>query len=121
MYNVLEVITADKGIMSEYFILSCIEFFILLIVSERVLAARNGWANPSIWRDNTHIRMCYLIRKWSIPSLFLILNTVAVSSFAHHAHELAELFFMNVLVLMSSAVLGLLLGESAVQRYRVGR
>ncbi|MBL7995904.1 hypothetical protein JNM05_11095 [bacterium] len=107
--------------MEDYILISLCESIGFLYLWPRTVEKTTDWSSKFTQRDNPHLRICYFARKWVTPLLFVALTVVAIAVVLEHAKEFFDIINLNLLVVMSSLLMGSLASQYIVERYRAGR
>ncbi|KAB2880399.1 hypothetical protein F9K33_05200 [bacterium] len=107
--------------MEDYIFISLCESIGFLYLWPRAVGKTTDWSSKFMQRDNPHLRICYFARKWVTPLLFVALTVMVIVTVLDHAKEFIEIVILNLLVVISSLLIGSLASQYIVERYRVGR
>jgi len=107
--------------MTDYLLFSVYEAIGFLFLWPCMVEKTTDWSNKSLQRDNPHLRICFFARKWITPSLFILLSGLAMVAGLDMADEFLEIVVLNLLVVLSTLLIGPLVSQYVVEHYMVGR
>ena len=106
--------------MEEYAFLTFVETLLFFYFWPKWMSKHRGYNNAELLRDNPHLRVCYTAKKWITPVTFLCLGAGAAVIGRHFENDIAEIFFLNILVVITALVIGTLVSIIIVDRYKAG-
>lgn len=107
--------------MQDYLLISFMEFIGFLFFWTKVVEKTTDWGHKPLQRDNPHLRICFYSRKWITPAMFLVLSCIVITIGIERAGETVEIVLLNLLVVMSTLLIGPLLSQAVVDHYAKGR
>lgn len=107
--------------MENYILFSLCESIGFLYLWPRAVEKTTDWGSKSLQRDNPHLRICFFARKWVTPFLFVVLTSLAIVMGLDHARDFLEVVILNMLVVITTLLIGTLTSHYIVERYMVGR
>jgi len=106
--------------MEEYWILTLVETLLLFYFWPKWMATHRGYNNTALLDDNPHLRICYAAKKWITPTTFLSLAAGAAIIGRSFQNDLIEIFFLNILVVITALVIGTMISIIIVDRFKSG-
>ena len=106
--------------MEEYLVFTLIETALFFYFWPKWMSKHRGYNNEALLHDNPHLRVCYLAKKWITPLTFLFLGATSVLISRRFQDDIVDIFFLNILVLVSAVVVGTMLSIAVVDHYKTG-
>jgi hypothetical protein len=102
--------------MSEFIMISALEFGLILYFYSRVLGPR-GFRNPSLLQQNPNLRWCFYIRRFCTPVIFSV-NVFMALMWVEGIPTFIDLLTINTAVVLFSLLVGTLLSEGLVSKLK---
>lgn len=102
--------------MSEFVMISTLEFGLILYFYSRVLGPR-GFRNPSLLQQNPNLRWCFYIRRFCTPAIFSV-NVLLALIWIEGIPTFIDLLTINITVVLVSLLTGTLLSEGLVRKLK---
>ncbi len=104
--------------MTDFVVFLAVESVALFLLWPKLMERREGFNNRALLSDNPHLRQCYRVWRWTVPTTFLVIGVVAVSQFETFWPVFEDALVMNVAILMFAIVMGTGFAECLGEYYR---